>query len=141
GKRFNAEFTENPEGAEKRRCYANVGEARDDDDCECVGGGWRRARAGNADARAGTPSDGDAAGETGISADGKSAGKCEGRADHARTGAEDRQRIESHLAASGGGDSCRQGTTATGGPLSESNRGLHWRGNPRGIGRRRAAGL
>src|SRR5713226_9026909 len=114
---------------------------RNDLYCQRAGSGWHRASAGNANAQAGTaPSNANSGGKAGVSTDGKSAGKCEGRAGHAGTSAEDRQRIESYATASGGGDSRRQGAPATVGPLSESNGGIHGRRNPGGIGGRREAG-
>src|SRR2546427_12559520 len=99
---------------------------RGDHYCRRTGCGWPHASAGNADAPASAASSDEySRGKTGISTDGKSAGKCEGRADHARASAEDRQGIKSYPAAGRGGDSRRQGKAAAVGPLSEVIGGLY----------------
>src|SRR5438876_10854703 len=98
------------------------------DSCELTGDGWRRAGAGDEDARTGTgPSDANGRGKAGISTDGESAGKCEGYAVHAGASGKDRRRVESHVAASGGGDSGRQGAAATIGAVSKSDGGVYGR--------------
>src|SRR5438552_19129867 len=98
------------------------------DSCELTGDGWRRAGAGDEDARTGTgPSDANDRSKAGISTHEQSAGKCKGRAVHAGASGEDCRRSESHVAANGSGDSCLQGTAATIGALSKSDGGLHRR--------------